>query len=105
MSSYRFLEDHSIGSFYYPAGTTAATADVGGTLPAGWTPTPNVDPLDAPAVAAFFAQGPVKCGPVIAQWSYQSVGPPVTYWAKQSNGEYALTGLGSALSPLWPWRI
>jgi hypothetical protein len=29
----RFLRDHSIGQNYYPAGTTASTADVGGTLP------------------------------------------------------------------------
>ena len=29
-----FEDEHR--PFYYPAGTTAATADVGGTLPSGW---------------------------------------------------------------------
>jgi hypothetical protein len=94
VSAYRFLEDASIGQFYYPGGTTASTADVGGTFPVGWVPSPNVDPLDAGALAAFYAVGPVQAGPVRAQFTTHPVPPPTTYWAKQSSGQYQLVGLG-----------
>lgn len=72
MSRYLMLEDHYINGQYLSAGTQQSTVDVGGLLPTGWVPTPNVDPLDTPAVAAFYAAGPARSGPLYAR--------PVTYW-------------------------
>jgi hypothetical protein len=103
MSAYGFLQDHSIGGQYYPAGTVASTADVGGTLPTGWPPSNAVDPLDTPAVNAFYALGPQPM-PVLVrqQWSTQGVSPPVTYWRRVvgSSNKWQLTGLGAALPPI-----
>jgi hypothetical protein len=106
MSQYRFLTDHSIGGFYYQAGTTAFTADViGGSLPAGWVPSGGVDPLDAGALAAFYAAGPQ--GPLVpsrTQFTGINVVPPTTRWTPvigtaSPNRLYQLTGLGAALAP------
>ena len=74
MSTYLMLEDHYINNQYLVAGTTQTTADVGGLLPANWAPTPNVDPLDTPAVAAFYAAGPADSGVIYTK--------PVTYWKR-----------------------
>ena len=99
MSAYRFLRDHYIDRIYL-AGTTASTADVGGTLPTGWVPSAGVDPLDPDAVEAFFNAGVQLTGPVKQQWATQPVPPPVTYWV-QSGGlgsnHWTLTGLGGNL--------
>ena len=106
MSQYRFLTDHSIGGFYYQAGTTAFTTDViGGSLPLNWVPSGGVDPLDAPALAAFFAAGPQ--GPLVAsrtQFTGINVVPPITAWrpvagTQSPNRLYRLTGLGANLPP------
>ena len=103
MSQYRFLQDAYVGTQYFLAGTTAATADVaGGTLPIGWTPSVCVDPLDTPAVNAFYAQGP-QTFPILIrqQWSTQPVSPPVTYWRQIPGGRmWQLTGLGAGLPPI-----
>jgi hypothetical protein len=104
MATYRFLADHSIGQFYYSAGTTASTADVAnGTLPVGWTPSNMVDPLDASALSAFYSAGPQLLGLARTQFNGISVSPPVTYWRGTPLGaltQYQLTGLGSALGPI-----
>jgi hypothetical protein len=105
MAVYRFLQDHSIGGLYYSVGTTASTVDVGGTLPAGWTPTPNVDPLDVAATNALYSAGPLR--PVLFQpgRSFQT-GPPKTSWVATpipGTGvmSYSLTGLGVGMSPIF----
>jgi hypothetical protein len=107
MATYRMLSDHSIGGQYYPAGTTASTADViGGTLPLNWTPSGSVDPLDAPALAAFFAVGPqVPLNPVRTQFTGINVVPATTAWLPvPGTGNptrfYRLGGLGAALPPV-----
>ena len=69
MAQYRFLEDAFVGQIFYQAGTTASTADVGGTLPTGWIPNNNVDPLDSPATVAFYNAGPQQCGLVRDQFN------------------------------------
>lgn len=101
MSTYRFCSDHVVGAFFYPAGTTAQTADVGGSLPVGWPPSAQCDPLDAAAVQAFWNVGPQLLGPVIGRWVGQSVAPPITRWTdyRWPNvfREFVLTGLGSAM--------
>jgi hypothetical protein len=104
MSQYRFLQDASIGQFYYSAGTTASTADVGGTLPTNWLPNGDVDPLDTAAVTAFYNRGPQSLGLVRAQFTTQPCGPPATYWSATPIGDvtkWQLTGLGANLSPVF----
>jgi hypothetical protein len=102
MASFRFLTDHSVGQFYYPAGSTAQTADVpGGTLPLGFV-SPNVDPLDGDALSAYWDAGAASlefressnsfnnatCAPTM----WRSV-RAITYWTLV-GGLWTLTGLG-----------
>jgi hypothetical protein len=105
MAKYRLLEDHYINNALLAAGSTVTDTGSGAELPNGWTPTPNVDPLDSGALSLFYALGPVLPGKIVTQFSTTVVNPPATYWKKQSNGQYALTGLGASLAPQWPWRI
>jgi hypothetical protein len=101
MSTYRFLQDHYVNGVAYLAGTTAATYDVGGTLPVGWVPTGQVDPLDTAAVNAFWAAGPQLTGSIRTQWSNLAVAPPLTRWVDRVipnlYREYVLNGLGTGL--------
>jgi hypothetical protein len=105
MSAYRFLQDAYIGRFF-PAGSTASTADVpGGLLPVAWIPGPFVDPLDANAVNDFYNAGPMRPA---RQWSGGFGPKPVTYWlasfpqpTNSSVMRWQLTGLGAALAPLF----
>jgi hypothetical protein len=107
MSSYYLLADHYIGGLYFPAGSTAATADAGGLLPTAWVPGPFVDPLDTPAVNAFYAAGPQRAA---KQWGGTNGGPgpkPATYWLatpSPSNPSvmlWRLTGLGIGKAPIF----
>jgi hypothetical protein len=114
MASYRFNVDHSIGQFYYPAGTIASTADSGGTLPTGWVPSPNVDPLDNAAVTAFFAAGAASGFPAQSYSFSNGNAPtmwrntrPVTYWVPTFvptvlGGPvlWSLTGLGVGMGAI-----
>lgn len=105
MSTYLLLEDHWIGNNYLPAGSTQTTADIGGLLPTGWVPTPNVDPLDAAAVAAFYAAGPVLPGPTqlrpTTRWTrvpadFSSADFSGTdFYAGSAGNTWVLTGLGA----------
>jgi hypothetical protein len=100
MSTYRFLQPHWIGNRYYEAGTVASTEDVGGTLPAGWVPSGQVDPTDSAAVTDFFNAGVQLLGRIAA-----GVSPPKTYWTPFPAGggtrPYGLTGLGAGLWRNW----
>jgi hypothetical protein len=105
VSTYRFFQDAYVANQYFPAGSTAATSDVGGLLPAGWVPGPYVDPLDTAAVNAFYAAGVQQL--LTSQFGTLSfqVRPIATYWkATAIPGSpamsYQLTGLGQALSPI-----
>jgi hypothetical protein len=105
MSSYRFLSDHSIRGQYYPAGTTASTADVGGSLPLNWVPSGAVDPVDPAALAAFYAAGPqVPGNPIRTQFTGINVVPAITFWRRVSGSNpnvlYQLQGLGLGLPPV-----
>jgi hypothetical protein len=107
MSRYRFLQDAYIGNVLFPAGSTASTADVGGLLPTGWVPGPYVDPLDTPALNAFYSGGPQRPA---RQWSGANGAPgpkPVTYWVstlEPTNPSvmlWSLTGLGIGKAPVF----
>jgi hypothetical protein len=105
MSTYRLLADHYVGTAYFLAGTIQSTADVpGGMLPLNWQPSGACEPLDTPAVNAFYAQGPQTLPLVRSRWTGIFVPRPVTYWQVISNGPgfntYQLTGLGSGLPPI-----
>jgi hypothetical protein len=105
MAQYRLLADHWIGQFYFAAGTMASTSDVGGLLPANWTPSGNSEPLDTDAVNAFWNAGPQLLGLVRSQFSNQYVAPPVTYWLAQPQDtaptKWTMTGLGAGLAPIF----
>jgi hypothetical protein len=101
MASYRFLSDAYVGGAHILAGTVLSTQHVGGTLPNDWRPPGAVDPLDAPAVSAFYAAG-VQPPPLVrSQWSTVFVAAPVTYWKPTGNGSlWVLTGLGAGYAPI-----
>jgi hypothetical protein len=81
MATYRFLQPAYVAGAYYDAGTTATTADIpGGTLPANWKPTGNVEPVDAAAATAFFNAGPQPLGLIRTQFTTLPVGVPATVW-------------------------
>jgi hypothetical protein len=103
MASYRWLQD-GVGpsGHYFNAGDIVSTSDVGGLLPANWVPPGAVEPLDASAVAAFYAAGP-QIMPLLVrqQWSGIPVSPPATYWRQIPGGRmWGLTGLGAGLPPI-----
>jgi hypothetical protein len=113
MSTYRFFQDCWIGTNYYVAGSSAATADVSATatvpntLPVGWVPNSRAcEPMDTPALNAFYA-APVLV-PGLAKQQFSTIFPlaPVTYWQQIVNpaggpSKYVLTGLGASLAPIW----
>lgn len=89
MSLYRFLQDHFINNQTYLAGTTASTADAGGSLPSGFIPTVAMEPLDGAAVTAFWTAANIagltrggfgNLGLVRQQWTNIYVAPPITYF-------------------------
>jgi len=102
MAAYRLLSDHYIGDRLLPAGSTQVTrdADPNGNLPAGWTPTPSVDPIDQDAVDAFYALGFREHDQLIRkQFDGSPVLAPTTYWRR--DGQTAtLTGLGRDKPPI-----
>jgi hypothetical protein len=104
MATYRLLEDHYVANQFLSAGSTQSTADVGGVLPIGWKPTPNVEPLDVAAVNAFYAAGPQQPGLIRSQFSGIYIAPPITFWQSIALGDatlWQLTGLGATLAPIW----
>ena len=101
MSAYRFLQDHSISGAYYQAGTVASTADVGGTLPVNFQPTGACEPLDAPAVAAFYAMGPQLRALIRQQWTGIPWPDPLpTGWRIRTQRSRAIRRANTC-SPAW----
>jgi hypothetical protein len=112
MSTYRFFQDCWIGTNYYVAGSSAATGDVSATatvpntLPVGWVPTSAAcEPLDTPALTAFYA-APVRV-PGLVRQQFSTVFPlaPTTFWKGTANPggattSYQLQGLGINLAPI-----
>jgi hypothetical protein len=79
-----------MGAGAFAPGTTLTE---GQNIPEGWQPTPAVDPLNAPALAAFYAIRP-EVPPVARQLD------PQTYWQVrhyETRNEWSLTGPGSGL--------
>jgi hypothetical protein len=83
MAQYMLLQDQYIGGQQPQellAGTVQSTVDVGGVLPAGWVPNPNVDPIDIPAYVAYLAAGPRDRGLMRTQWQPYPVPKPKYNW-------------------------
>jgi hypothetical protein len=106
MSRYRMLSPHSVNNYYFPAGAVVSTADVvsGPALPIGFVPDGSCEPLDTPALTAFYAAGIQPWIPQFGSLSFL-VAPPITFWrvVSQIGGGCALwqlTGLGSALAQI-----
>jgi hypothetical protein len=96
VATYRALQDIFDGSAIILAGTTF-------TISNSWVPPAACDPLDGPAVTAFFNAGPQLCGLIRAQWAGQIIAPPVTRWVEAGNPalqQFKLTGLGAGLGSL-----
>jgi hypothetical protein len=106
-ASYFLLQPHYINDNYYQAWTVVTE---GREIPFGWPPTLMVDPLNAQAVAAFYAAGPRTGyqGPGYDWQGWQNfdinrqaaIQKPITHWFEASPGMFKLTGLGVALPPV-----
>ena len=94
-ATYYMLEDQWVDNkFYLPAGTIQTTQDLGGVLPLNWVPNPNVDPVDAGAVAAYTAVGYQPRGLSRQQYTSTPVLPPNYVW-QQINGLWTLVKVAS----------
>ena len=102
MATYRTLVDVYLNNAHILAGTTLTLAD-------NFVPSAAFDPLDTPAVTAFYAAGPQPPPLVRTQWSTQFVAPPTTFWKSTTiqpglpYQTWSLTGLGSNLPPKTEW--
>jgi hypothetical protein len=106
-ASYFLLQPHYINDVYLQAWTTVTE---GREIPVGWVPTLMVDPLNAPAVAAFYAAGPRPGYPGPGYdwqaWQRTTAQRPSaiersnTYWVESPPGMFKLTGLGAGLPPV-----
>jgi len=94
-ATYYMLEDQWVDNkFYLPAGTIQSTRDLGGVLPLNWVPNPNVDPVDAGAVAAYTAVGYQARGLTRTQFASLPIRAPNYVW-QQINGVYVLVKVGN----------
>jgi hypothetical protein len=84
LPSYLLLVDHYLTSGYAVAGTTITE---GIDVPIGWIPTLGVDPLNAPAIQAFWNAGPRALADSEASREFYPVigrifRRPVVYWTR-----------------------
>jgi hypothetical protein len=103
--SYRLLADHYLyGQYYKPNHIITEGREV----PLGWVPTLAVDPLDALAIAAFYAAGPrgVDYGDLSTytnmykrEFADIPVPPPHVFW-QQVSGTKTFQLVGTALPPI-----
>ena len=105
---FRVLADLFVmpGSIYAQAGDIISDGP-GGILPSNWQPpTGAVDPLDTPAINAYWAVGPKGQGDASpsqwdfpcgwSRWSNVAYSPPSIYWVRVPGG-FQLTGAGASL--------
>lgn len=102
-AQYRLLQPHYIGNRYIDQ---LSIITEGFEIPINWIPTLAVDPLNTPAVQAFW-----NAGPRVQDWNtFNEFGlenfistpqvKPATYWVQNSPGVWTLTGLG-VFMPAW----
>jgi len=90
---FRFLKDHYLDGEFIQAGVIRDMF-----FP--WTPTPDVEPLDATAVNSFYAKGPTLGAVIRTQFTTSDIYSPTTYWHQLSPNVWALTGLGASKAPI-----
>jgi hypothetical protein len=104
-ASYRLLSDHYLYGYYYKPNTIITE---GVEIPFGWVPTLAVDPLNAQAIAAFYAAGPrsVDYGDLSTytnmykrEFADVPVAPPHIFW-QQVSGTKTYQLKGTALPPI-----
>jgi hypothetical protein len=106
MPTYRALGDIDLGiKFpYVQAGSILTDQGPNANIPKNWVPPFCVEPLDAAALTAFYANGPGPSGPILNHWAGLNVPLPITFWkfvsGSNPNRLYGLTGLGAALPPV-----
>lgn len=90
VATYYLLEDYFVSNpgILLQAGTVQQTAPAG-FLPAGWTPGPNVDPIDANAVTAYTLAGYQPRNLIRTQFTNLPVAPPNYVW-QLLTGEWTL---------------
>lgn len=103
-AQYFLLRPHNIKGFIEQWTTVTEGVEV----PLGWVPTMEVDPLNSPAVDAFYAAGPRSVENQLLQGWKQPVPSnlgtvwfrPVTFWVQIGPNTWKLTGLGAAKPPI-----
>jgi hypothetical protein len=104
---FRALIPFYLNGRYFEASDIIDAAN--GDIPPGWTPTiGGVDPLDADAIAAYWAVGPGTTGGLDAEfrvvlpynrYSYTVQNPAVRWVRTGVAGQFILTGAGASLGP------
>lgn len=98
-AQYRLITPHTIGATFYDQDTIVTE---GFELPINWVPSLAVDPLNSPAVDAFYAAGPRSVRlPDEFAWQRRVMTAPITYWLLTPPNKYTLTGLGVAKAPIY----
>jgi hypothetical protein len=93
VGTFYFFRDHFVDDEIIEAGTTQE-------MFSPWTPTPDVEPVDATAALNFYLQGPRLAGVIRTQWRGKELRPPTTYWQNTGGRMWALTGLGAGFGPV-----
>ena len=104
IATYRCIADTYLpGNIYASAGDLLSDA-VGAAvpIPVGWQPPLSVDPIDAPAVNAFWAVGPRGQGDATPnqwdfpwgwfRWSNVGYAAAAHYWVPIGGGQFLLKG-------------
>ena len=90
VGTYRFLHDHYVNDELIQAGTIRE-------MFSPWTPTADVEPLDAVSTLLFWTQGPVLGAVIRTQFQPFFIYKPATYWYQAAPDLWVLAGLGAYL--------
>lgn len=102
MAQYRLLADHYINNQTLVAGTVVTT---GVEVPSNFLPNANCEPLDTPAIQAFFDLGPDYFNVSSNLGVVRGGGASSVHWqligrsSSPKSDIYQLTGAGASLGP------
>jgi hypothetical protein len=107
MAQYHLLDDIYVNNQLIEKGQIVSDTGPGALLPANYVPTAAFDPIDADAIAKFWAAGPIieYAAPTLirSRWTNVGVAAPLVRWVPFANpntqGLYILTGAGRAFGP------
>jgi hypothetical protein len=98
LGTFRFLSDHVVNGSFIHAGEIREMFDP-------WTPTSDVEPLDATSTASFYAQGPNMGALFRTQFSPMYIDIIKTYWRQIPPSDWVLTGLGAGYPPITKSKV